>query len=73
MDHTQWMSKFDDRQQKQIRFAQVYDTVDFRHGDNGHNDKLIIAKQAAELSRYEALLVEHGIPLDLTPGAEDHG
>jgi hypothetical protein len=67
-----WMEDFDPRQQKQIKWAQAYDTDEFRHGDNGHNDKLIIAKMAAKLTHYEGLLNDHGIPLDLTPGAEDH-
>lgn len=67
-----WMQAFDPRQQKQIKWAQSYDTDEYRHGDNGHNDKLIIAKMAEKLRHYEALLNDHAIPLDLTPGAEDH-
>lgn len=42
----EWMNLFDDRQRKQINWSIAYDQDEFRHGDNGHNDKLIIAKMA---------------------------
>lgn len=72
MDHTQWMLALDDQQQKQVRFAQIYTLPEFSHRAPGASDLRLISSMAAELNRYEALLVEHGIPLDLTPGAVDH-
>lgn len=68
----QWMTHLDEHQQKQIRFAQMYTTPEFSHRTPGASDLTLLSKMASELTRYEALLVEHGIPLDLTPGAEDH-
>lgn len=42
-----WLKEsFDERQQKEITFAKVYDTDTYRHGTNGHNDLIIISKLA---------------------------
>lgn len=49
-----WMHLFDERQRKQILWARAYDTDEFRHGDNGHNDKLIIAKMARLIDGLDA-------------------
>lgn len=46
-----WLSAFDERQQKEIEFASLY-MRDFSHGTNGHNDLLIIAKMASLLDAY---------------------
>jgi len=67
-----WIAQLDEQQQKQIRFAQVYTLPEFLHCTPGASDFTLISKLAATATRYEALLREHGIPLDLTPGAEDH-
>jgi hypothetical protein len=40
-----WFGHFDERQQKQIRFARLY-AQDFAHGADGHNNMLIIAKMS---------------------------
>lgn len=40
-----WQAFFDERQMKEIRFDQIYET-DFAHGTDGHNARLIIAKMA---------------------------
>ena len=58
-EYSEWMMKhFDDRQRKQILWAQMYDQDAFRHGDNGHNDKLIIAKMSKIIDDLEAKLAE---------------
>ena len=44
MDYKTWQTHFDNRQLKEIAYCQVYATKDFRHGTDGHNTKLIIAK-----------------------------
>lgn len=41
-----WRKQFDERQQRQIKWATQYATPEFSHGDDGHNSKLIIAKMA---------------------------
>lgn len=51
---SKWMSNFDPRQQKQINWSLAYDQDEFRHGDNGYNDKIIIAKMARLLDELEA-------------------
>lgn len=40
-----WRIHFDERQRKEIAFAQLY-ARDFHHGTSGHNDMMIIAKMA---------------------------
>lgn len=45
-DVKDWRSEFDDRQQKEIEFCQTY-AIQYAHGTDGHNAKLIIAKFAA--------------------------
>jgi hypothetical protein len=74
MDNTAdaWMQDFDALDQKEIRWAQLYDSDEFRHRTTGANDLRLISRLAAKLRHYEALLNDHAIPLDLTPGAEDH-
>jgi len=67
-----WMQHLDEHQQKQVRFAQVYTLPEFSHRTPGASDLTLISKLAATATRYEALLREHAIPLDLRPGAEDH-
>ena len=60
-EYSEWMMKqFDERQRKQILWAQMYDQDTFRHGDNGHNDKLIIAKMANYIDHLEAKLAASG-------------
>lgn len=41
----EWRKKFDERQLKEIDFCLLY-AKDFRHGTEGHNGKMIIAKLA---------------------------
>jgi hypothetical protein len=48
----EWLNNFDDRQQKEIRFAQFY-AKNFNHGTDGHNAKVIIAKMAELLTQFE--------------------
>ena len=40
---SQWGTLFDDRQMQEIKFSCLY-ARDFKHGTDGHNAKLIIAK-----------------------------
>jgi hypothetical protein len=41
-----WETHFDERQLKEIRYCLVYDDDMFRHGTDGHNLRLIVAKMA---------------------------
>ncbi len=52
-EQTVWLDKFDERQQKQIKLARLYDAPDFRHGADGHNNMLIISKMASLLDAAE--------------------
>ena len=47
-----WLSNFDDRQQKEIEFCKLY-AEKFSHGTDGHSAKLIIAKMASILNEIE--------------------
>lgn len=49
--HIDWKQFFDERQLKQIKWSQLYAGDEFRHGDDGHNAKLIIAKMAELLDQ----------------------
>jgi hypothetical protein len=42
---TTWRAQLDERQRKQIAFAEVY-VAEFNHGTVGHNDLVLIAKLA---------------------------
>lgn len=46
-----WLNKLDERQQKEIRFAEVY-AEEFHHGTNGHNQLILIAQLAQLLDDY---------------------
>lgn len=50
-----WLKLFDERQQKEIKFSQVY-VNEFEHGTDGHNAKVIIAKMSALLDKIEVTL-----------------
>lgn len=43
--HINWRDLLDDRQQKQVEWSKLYE-MDYHHGDDGHNAKLLIAKMA---------------------------
>jgi len=43
MNMTNWQSHFTERELKEIEYCQVYQR-DFRHGTDGHNIRLIVAK-----------------------------
>lgn len=42
---TDWRNKLDDRQRSELMFALMYE-ADFKHGTDGHNRLLLIAKLA---------------------------
>ena len=46
--HVNWVSFFDERQMREIRFDELY-ARDFSHGTDGHNARLIIAQMAQML------------------------
>jgi hypothetical protein len=47
---TDWFETLlDARQQKEVSFAKIYDTDDYRHGTDGHNRLVIISKLATLL------------------------
>ncbi len=48
-----WRSELDDRQNKEIDFANLY-AADFHHGTDGHNRLLLIATLSGLLDRLEA-------------------
>ena len=54
MDLHSWRKNFDERQLKEIKLdTTVYDTDEYRHGTDGHNARLIIAKMAQLLDAYQ--------------------
>lgn len=61
-----WLEQFDERQQKEIRFSQVY-VNEFEHGTDGHNAKVIIAKMAALLDKIEVALTNDDYDEELAP------
>ena len=54
-----WLSNFDERQQKEIVFSRMY-ASQFNHGTDGHNAKLIIAKMAEMLEKIHYALAPVG-------------
>jgi hypothetical protein len=48
----QWFKQLDERQQHEVRFAQLYADT-FSHGTDGHNRLLLIAKMADMLDEQE--------------------
>jgi len=52
-----WLKLFDERQQKEIKFSQVY-VNEFEHGTDGHNAKVIIAKMAHLLDEVSIRSIE---------------
>lgn len=46
MQDQEWFKVLNDRDQKRIKFALLYDTDEFRHGANGHNDLMLISRLA---------------------------
>ena len=50
-----WRARFDERQQKEIRFCELY-AREFGHGTDGHNSRLVIAKMAVMLDEAERAL-----------------
>lgn len=52
-----WLNYFDERQQKEIEFCRLY-ALNFNHGTDGHNAKLIIARMAYRLDEQENTLKE---------------
>jgi hypothetical protein len=47
-----WKMEFDERQRSEIEFCRIY-ARDFRHGTDGHNAKMIIARMAQLLDELE--------------------
>lgn len=48
---TIWRNNFDERQQKEIAFDEIY-AAQFAHGTEGHNARLVIAKMAKLLDEF---------------------
>lgn len=61
-----WIDNFDDRQQKEINFCEIY-ARDFSHGTDGHNAKLIIAKMANLLDKVQVALLSDDLDEELAP------
>ncbi len=59
---TSWRIFFDERQQKEIEFSELYASK-FCHGTDGHNAKLIIAHLAMLLDQHYT----SGKPIVITP------
>ena len=53
----QWHKNFDERQLKEIAFARVY-VNHFKHGTDGHNSKLIVARFADMMDQVEEMLAD---------------
>jgi hypothetical protein len=58
-----WLDNFDDRQNKEIVFCEVY-VKDFNHGTDGHNAKLIIAKMAELLDKVQKALLSDNFDVE---------
>lgn len=56
---------FDERQRKEIEFCKMY-AKDFKHGTDGHNAKLIIAKMAIFLERLEAEMTKKNLEVGIS-------
>lgn len=67
-DRPGWMGYFSDEQQKEIEFSCVYDK-NYRHGTDGHNSKIIIARFSLMLGRVTELVAKaaHGQFKQLPP------
>ena len=52
MGSMDWRSEFDERQLKEIEFCILYAT-NFKHGTDGHNAKMIIAKMVELLDCFK--------------------
>jgi hypothetical protein len=51
-----WFTLLDERQQKEVQFAEVY-AQHFSHGTDGHNRLLLVAKMAEALDGiYDSVL-----------------
>lgn len=48
----EWLNELDDRQRKEVEFALIYEDG-FKHGTDGHNRLLLIAKLAHMLNEAE--------------------
>ena len=48
----EWLKELDDRQRKEVEFALIYEDG-FKHGTDGHNRLLLIAKLAHMLDEAE--------------------
>lgn len=68
MTSKSWIDNFDERQQKEIAFCELY-ASDFSHGTDGHNAKLIIAKMATLLDKVQAALLDDNFDEELAPQA----
>jgi len=68
MDMLNWRNRFDERQLKEIKLDMtVYDTDEYRHGTDGHNARLIIAKMASVLDFFTT-----GTGYEIMTGIGDH-
>lgn len=56
--NTNWRDFFDERQLKEIEFANLY-SEDFHHGTDGHNAKMIMASMTNLLDTFARKLAEY--------------
>lgn len=61
-----WIEGFDERQQREVEFSRIY-ALDFKHGTDGHNAKMIIARMAAILDNIEITVNDDTIPAEDKP------
>ena len=52
MGEPEWMKTLDERQKQEVAFARLY-ALEFKHGTDGHNRLLLIAKLADMLDKQE--------------------
>jgi len=57
MPENKWKELLDDRQLKEVKFAQIY-ASEFHHGTDGHNRLMLIDFLVDALNRVEASGVE---------------
>lgn len=60
-----WLDEFDERQQKAIDFARLYN-AQYNHGEPGHLHLTIIGKLAALLDAHDGLATEYVIERTLS-------
>lgn len=60
-----WLNEFDERQQKAIDFARLYN-AQYSHGEPGHLHLTIIGKLAALLDAHDGITIDFAINREMS-------